>query len=187
MRGKIIENVTLMTQRLIGDIVNKGDICIDATVGNGHDTLFLSELVGEEGFVYGFDVQEQAIAMTKEKMGEKKNYQLFCDGHENMTAYISDPVDFVIFNLGYLPKADKRVTTMKTTTLLAVDAALKLLKTHGILWVVVYPGHDAGAEEAEALETYLSGFNQKAYSVMRIGFINQKNNPPFILGIEKKC
>jgi len=86
-----------------------------------------------------------------------------------------------------LPKADKTITTLKETTLQAIEASLRLLKTHGILWVVVYPGHEEGAEESDALNVYLKTLNQKDYSVMKSSFINQKNNPPYIMVIEKKC
>ncbi|MCH4888033.1 methyltransferase domain-containing protein [Acidaminobacter sp. JC074] len=187
MRGKIIENVTIMTKMMLQMVVKEGYRCIDATTGNGHDTKFLSDIVGPEGMVYGFDVQEQAIEMTKAQLEDRSNYKLICDGHQNMETYIDGPVDFVIFNLGYLPKADKTITTLKETTLEAIEASLRLLKTHGILWVVVYPGHDEGAEESEALDIYLKGLNQKDYSVMKSSFINQRNNPPYIMAIEKKC
>ncbi len=187
MRGKIIENVTIMTKMMLPMVINKGDTCVDATTGNGHDTKFLSDLVGSDGMVYGFDVQAQAIEMTREQLEDRANYKLICDGHQNMEKYIDVPVDFVIFNLGYLPKADKTITTLKETTLQAIEASLRLLKTHGILWVVVYPGHEEGAEESDALNVYLKTLNQKDYSVMKSSFINQKNNPPYIMVIEKKC
>ena len=186
MRGKHIENVTILTQMMLPQFVNPGYRCIDATTGNGHDTLFLSELIGKDGFVYGFDVQQLAIDATKEKLQGRENYQLICDGHEHMEQYILEPIDFVIFNLGYLPRADKNIKTHKTTTLLAIEAALRLLKCHGILWVVVYPGHEEGAEESEALKKYFASLEQKNYSVMTSKFVNQRNNPPYVIVVEKK-
>jgi len=186
MRGKIIENVTLLTKMMLKDIVKPGHVCVDATTGNGHDTLFLADLVGEKGYVYGFDIQQQAIDMTAEKLGNHSHVKLICDGHEKMREYIEGPVDFVIFNLGYLPKADKSITTQKDTTLFAIDAALSLLKCHGILWIVIYPGHEEGKEESSAVLDYVQTFNQKDYSVMKSEFINQRNNPPYIIAIEKK-
>lgn len=188
MRGKIIENVTLLSQWMLPNIVKPGMRCIDATAGNGHDTLFLSEMVKAEGYVYGFDIQEVAVNETK-KLLEKSpylNYEVILDSHANMQAYVKEAVDFVVFNLGYLPKADKNITTKKDTTLEAVDVALSLLKCHGILWLVVYPGHEAGKEESLALNEYLTSFNQKEYSVLKMAFMNQKNNPPYIWAIEKK-
>ena len=186
MRGKIIENVTILTKMMVKDIVTVGSTCIDATTGNGHDTLFLSELVGPTGQIYGFDIQAQAIETTREKLKGTDNVTLICDGHEKMETYVLDPVDFIIFNLGYLPKADKHITTKSSTTLQAIEASFRLLKCHGVLWVVVYPGHEEGAEESEALLDYVSNLEQKNYSVMRTSFLNQRNNPPYVIAIEKK-
>lgn len=186
MRGKIIENVTLLTKMILRDVVKEGYKCIDATVGNGHDTLTLSDIVGDQGHIYGFDVQEQALEMTKEKLEGRKNYSLFLMGHEHMKSVIEGPIDFIIFNLGYLPKADKSITTKKTTTLQAIESSLDLLKCHGVLWIAIYPGHDAGKEEADAIEDYVSDLEQKSYSVVKMSFMNQRNNPPYIIGVEKK-
>ncbi|MBN2795537.1 MAG: class I SAM-dependent methyltransferase [Clostridia bacterium] len=188
MRGKLIENVTLLSQWMLPNMIKPGMRCIDATAGNGYDTLFLSNQVGAHGFVYAFDIQEAAVEATEKLLEESPylNHKVILDSHALMTQYIHEPVDFVVFNLGYLPKADKSITTKKESTLVAIDEALKLLKCHGILWIVVYPGHEAGQEESEALSNYLSGFEQKNYSVLKMAFMNQKNNPPYIWAIEKK-
>jgi len=189
MRGKVLENVTLVSQLFMSQVVKAGAICIDATTGNGNDTLYLSNLVGETGKVFGFDVQAVAIENTREKLlleGQYDNCQLFLQGHENMAEYIHQPIDFIIFNLGYLPRADKAVKTKESTTLPAIDSALDLLKPFGILWLVIYPGHDEGAIESSAIQNYLSGLDQKKYCVMRSQFINQANTPPYMIGVEKK-
>lgn len=188
MRGKIIENVTLLSQLILPNIIKPGMRCIDATTGNGNDTLFLSERVGEHGFVYGFDIQQLAVDSTLERMQESQwqNYRIICDSHTEMERHVSEPVDFIVFNLGYLPRADKTIKTREETTLPAVNTALKLLRLHGILWLVVYPGHEEGMEESKALNDFLTGLNQKAYSVLKMAFMNQKNNPPYIWAIEKK-
>lgn len=188
MRGKTLENVMMITKMFLGQVVKEGDQCIDATTGNGHDTLNLCEIVGESGHVFGFDVQEVAIESTKAKLTSLafSNHTLICDGHEKMLTYIEGPIDFVIFNLGYLPRADKSIKTHKETTLPAIEAALTLLKPFGVLWVVVYPGHEEGYEEACLLNDYFSSLVQQYYSVMKLELINQKNNPPYILAVEKK-
>lgn len=186
MRGKIIENVTMITKKVLPMIIKEGFKCIDATIGNGHDTQLLSELVGETGFVYGFDIQETALKETAQRLTTPENVQLICDGHQLMEQYVKEPIDFVIFNLGYLPKADKSITTLKKTTLEAVQAALRLLKKHGLLWIVVYPGHPEGREESQGLEHFVSELNQHAYSVLKNVFINQQNHPPYVIAIEKK-
>ena len=186
MRGKIFENVTMLTKMILPNFIGPGMVCIDATTGNGHDTEFLADLVGPEGYVYGFDIQEEAIKSTKMRLSNRQNVDLICDGHQHMEEYVDRPVDFIIFNLGYLPKFDKTIKTRKTTTLQAIEASLRLLKVNGILWVVVYPGHDEGAEESHALIEYFATLPQKSYSVLKSAFVNQRNNPPYVFAIEKK-
>lgn len=188
MRGKIIENVTILSNWMLPQIIKKDMRCIDATVGNGHDTLFLSERIGANGFVYGFDVQSVAVESTLKRLEESphQNYKIICDGHEKMADYVEEAVDFIFFNLGYLPRADKMIKTNKVTTLKAIEAAMSLLKCHGILWVVVYPGHEEGQEESLVLEDFFKQLDQKSFSVLKMAFMNQKNNPPYIWAIEKK-
>ncbi len=189
MRGKTLENVVSLSKLFIDKVVKTGFVCVDATTGNGNDTLFLSELVGENGFVYGFDVQEVAVLNTIEKLeseGNYNNFKIITDGHENIKKYVKDNVDFIVFNLGYLPRADKNIKTNIKTTLPAIKEAMDVLKQFGILWIVLYPGHEDGMHESNALEEFFEGINQKEFSVMKMQFINQVNNPPYVLALEKK-
>ncbi|KGP70992.1 class I SAM-dependent methyltransferase [Pontibacillus yanchengensis] len=176
---------------LLEDSVHPGDVVLDGTAGNGHDTLFLSQLVGNNGEVLSFDIQEQAILSTEQKINENnvKNITLIQDSHDKLKNYIPEPstrLGGAIFNLGYLPGSDKSVVTKPDTTLTAIQDTLDLLKPQGLLVLVVYHGHPGGQDEKEALLKYLSKLEQKEYSVLRYGFVNQANNPPFILAIEKK-
>lgn len=189
MRGKTLENVVSLSKIFLEQVVKPGYVCVDATTGNGNDTLFLSEMVGENGFVYGFDVQKIAVESTLEKLCEETdyvNYKIINDGHQNMKEHIDKPVDFVIFNLGYLPRADKNIKTSKDTTLPAIKAAMDVLKQFGILWIVLYPGHEEGLEESNVLESFFREIKQSEFSVMKLQFINQVNNPPYVLALEKK-
>lgn len=188
MRGKTLENVMQLSKMMLSQVVKEGFKCIDATTGNGNDTLYLSELVGENGFVYGFDVQAVAVenTMTLLKEHGHSHYKIIHDGHEKILNYIDEKIDFIIFNLGYLPKADKSIKTKDDTTLQAIQASMKILKPFGILWIVVYPGHEEGKVESEVLESYFKTLNQKEFNVMKLEFINQVNNPPYILALEKK-
>lgn len=189
MRGKTLENVVSLSKLFLERVVKPGFVCVDATTGNGNDTLFLSQLAGENGFVYGFDVQQIAVDNTREKLeneSEFKNYKIIKDGHQNMKEHIDGPVDFVVFNLGYLPRADKNIKTNKDTTLPAIKAAMDVLKQFGILWIVLYPGHDEGLEESDILESFFKDIKQSEFSVMKMQFINQVNNPPYVLALEKK-
>ena len=56
---------TELTHLLISHIIKEGSRVVDATAGNGHDTFFLSNLVGETGKVFSYDIQEVAINNTK--------------------------------------------------------------------------------------------------------------------------
>ncbi|MGI5949664.1 tRNA (mnm(5)s(2)U34)-methyltransferase [Peptoniphilus sp.] len=162
-----------------------GKIAIDATVGNGHDTLKLLNTVGEEGFVYGFDIQEKAINNAKNLIGDKyKNYKLFLKSHDEID--IIDNCDLVIYNLGYMPGSSKEITTIASTTVKSMDKATKILNKGGIMIVVSYVGHKNSFEERKAVEEFLKSLNQKFYKVEKREFLNQINNPPIVYLIEKK-
>lgn len=168
--------------------IKTGDTVVDATMGNGNDTAFLCELVGEEGRVYAFDIQEDAISTTKERLTEL-NYEdraeLIYDGHENIDKYVSEKVKLIIFNLGYLPRGDRRVTTKSKTTIKSIKKSLDILDKHGIILLVIYPGHESGLQEKLAIEEFTRDLNQKEFSVLNMSFKNQINNPPEVLCIEK--
>ncbi|AYF54298.1 methyltransferase [Clostridium botulinum] len=166
-----------------------GDIAVDATMGNGNDTVFLAELVGDSGTVYSFDVQKEAIDNTRKKIIDNKiktNIQLIHDGHENIDKYINKDVKLVMFNLGYLPKAEHKITTKADTTLIAIKKSLNLIHKNGVVLVVIYHGHENGKLEKVAVEEFASTLNQKEYNVMKLEFINQVNNPPILIAIEKR-
>ena len=105
--------------------LKEGDVAVDFTMGNGHDTEFLSKTVGENGHVYAFDVQEMALASTKKHLSEvgcPENYTLILDSHHNVKKYVPTKIKAGMFNLGYLPGSDKSVTTMRETTLPACSS-----------------------------------------------------------------
>ena len=134
--------------------VASGDTVVDATMGNGHDTLFLCELVGQGGRVYAFDVQEDAVSRTRDRLREAgllQRARLFRLGHEHMAEQVQGLVSAVVFNLGWLPGGDHTVTTRTASTRQAVLAALELLKPGGIVTICAYPGHPEGEKELEML------------------------------------
>lgn len=189
MRGKVLKGATHIVNYLLPNWVHKGNIVIDATCGNGHDTLTLAQLVGESGKVYGFDIQKQALETTQNKLDQhacSTPVSLILDSHEHMQQHVSESVDFVIFNLGYLPRADKSITTRVESTLKAMNHGLELLKKHGIMVVVIYPGHAEGFREKQAILEYIQNIEQQKIDVMKIDFVNQKNNPPIVIAMEKK-
>ena len=166
-----------------------GARAIDATMGNGHDTQWLCELAGENGRVYAFDVQEEAVERTHERLrsaGLEERAVLFCAGHERMEKYVPEHVDAIVFNLGWLPGAEHGVTTQTNTTLQAVAAALELLKEDGLMTICIYPGHAEGARELEALLKWASELDDKRYDALIKTYLNQPNDPPRMLAVRKK-
>jgi len=164
-------SLTTQAHQCIKQHLNIGDIAIDATIGNGHDTLFLSSQVGSEGQVFGFDVQAQAIEATQEKLEYEKvakNTQLFHISHSEMKQHI--PVSFhgkikaVMFNLGYLPGSDKTVITQASSTLSALNQSLQLLADKGIITVAAYPGHAGGDTESNLISQWCEQLKPEQYS-----------------------
>lgn len=168
--------------------LKKGDIAADFTMGNGHDTLFLSQTVGENGFVYAFDIQPSALESTEKRLLENNapsNYKLICDSHHNAKEYIKTPIKAGMFNLGYLPGGDKSITTKRETTLKAIESAIELLDKDGILLIAVYPGHEEGEIEGELINEMLSRFDRREYCCAKFRIINSPTSSYFYI-IESK-
>jgi ubiquinone/menaquinone biosynthesis C-methylase UbiE len=188
MDYKYFKNAVEITKMIMDSTVCPGSIVIDCTVGTGNDTIKLAKLVGKYGKVYGFDIQSSAINLTREKLKNQNLLDrvfLINDGHENITNYVSEKVNFVVFNLGYLPGGNHNIITKAETTIIGIKESLNVLMPGGILLVTCYVGHEGGLEEMEKVEGYLSNLNQKEYSTLKFKFINQINNPPILYGVEK--
>ena len=174
---------------LIEGALAPGGRAVDATLGNGHDALWLCGLVGETGRVYGFDVQREAVERSRARLAEAcvaDRAELILDGHEHMDAHIApESVDAMMFNLGWLPGAAHGVTTRTETTLQAVHAALDVLKEDGVMTVCVYPGHEEGARERDALLSWARGLDERSYDVMLRAYLNQSGDPPLMIAIKK--
>ncbi len=168
--------------------LKEGDIAVDFTMGNGHDTEFLSKTVGPLGHVFAFDVQEMALASTSEHLraaGCPDNCTLILDSHHNVKKYVDVPIKAGMFNLGYLPGSDKTVTTMRSTTLPAIEAAIDLMDRDAIILVAVYPGHAEGEAEGRMICEYLSSLSRHKVCATRINILNSPTSPFFIV-IENK-
>ncbi|MGN7478004.1 class I SAM-dependent methyltransferase [Solibacillus silvestris] len=184
----MIERVIQYAQTLLKRAVSEGDITVDATAGNGHDTLFLANLVGDDGYVYAFDIQKQAVDATLHRLLDnalEHRAIVLKDGHENVTKYINKQVAAAIFNLGYLPGSNHEIVTKPNTTIQAIESLLNLLKVGGIIVLVVYHGHEGGKDERDEVIRYVSNLPQKYVHVLRYEFMNQKNDPPFLIALEK--
>ena len=168
--------------------IQAGDSVVDATMGNGKDTLFLCGLVGESGHVYAFDVQEEAVARTRERVadaGYADRTTLLLAGHETMAVHVPSGIQAVMFNLGWLPGAEHVVTTKTDTTIEAVRAAVSLIAPGGIVTICVYPGHDEGARELSALLEYARLLNVREYNVAHHCFLNASSQTPQLILIQR--
>jgi predicted methyltransferase len=165
-------------------VLKAGEVAVDATAGNGWDTLFLARQVGPEGRVYAFDLQQRSLDCTSALLA-RENLQarvlLFQAGHEQMAAYIDGKVSVVMFNLGYLPGGDRVVVTKKETTLTAVQAALNLIRAGGLLTITAYPGHPEGKAEQAALIKFSEKLSSREYTVLQIKYLNRVKDPPALL------
>ena len=162
-----------------------GASAVDCTMGNGHDTAFLSHSVGEKGHVWAFGIQQSALDSTAKRLAEENcpaNCTLILDSHANLADHVTQPVNAVVFNLGYLPGSGrKQLTTMRSTTLPAVERALAMLGEDAVLLVAVYPGHPEGAAEGEELGRYFSSLSRFRYSIAQFRMLNSPESPFFIV------
>lgn len=173
---------TALAQELLRPVIRPGDRVIDATAGNGHDTVFLAECVGPLGKVQAFDVQEAALVSARERVGEMEWVEFFHESHARMADHAAaDSVAVVMFNLGYLPGENHQLTTESSETLAALEIAARLLKPGGVLSVICYPGHPAGAAEAVAVEAWMSALTARGWRVARYGAIGTRRAAPFLL------
>ncbi|NLY80008.1 MAG: methyltransferase domain-containing protein [Lysinibacillus sp.] len=184
----MLERVLPYAKTLLSQVISEGDIAVDGTAGNGHDTLFLAQLVGDKGQVYAFDIQQQAVEATRNRLKEhglEHRAHVILDGHEKLSQYVEGEIAGAIFNLGYLPGGNHEIVTKGETTISAIRQLLDKLKIGGIIVLVIYHCHEGGKEEKDAVIQYVSELPQKYVHVLRYEFINQKNNPPFIIALEK--
>ena len=175
-------------KKFILEHLKEGDIAVDFTMGNGHDTEFLSKTVGESGHVYAFDIQESAVESTRKNLeasGCPNNYTLIHDSHHNVKNYVKEPIKAGMFNLGYLPGGDKSITTMRATTLPAIEAAIDLLGKDAILLIAVYPGHPEGDAEGKEITEYLSTLSRFKVCCTKVQIVNSATSPYFMM-IETK-
>ncbi len=180
--------ITEYVHQLIEPRTKAGDLAIDATMGNGHDTVFLANLVGETGHVYAYDIQRQAVESTErrlEKEGLLHRVTLRQCSHDQME-HEENSISVMVFNLGYLPGSDHTLTTEARTTLAALERATKLIRVGGLIVVTVYWGHDQGKEEKLKVEEYVEQLPYPEYMVLKYQYVNPKNQPPFVLAIEKR-
>ena len=175
-------------RQLLRDTIIPGETVVDATAGNGNDTEFLAQHVGDSGHVFAFDIQQAALDATGIRLGElNERVTLVLDSHENVKQYIKRQIGGAVFNLGYLPHSeDLTIVTTPDSTIKAIDIMLGMLKKGGIIAISVYDGHEGGSEERDALLDYVKNLHQADVHVIRYELVNQRNHPPFLIALEKK-
>ena len=182
-----------IAHNLIRDVLHPGALVIDATVGNGHDTLFLAEQIGPSGWIYGFDIQQAAIDSTREKFQQAhipESLTLIHASHADMDEKIPrqhcGKISVIMFNLGYLPGGNKRIITQTDSTLLALNSASRLLKTEGLITILAYPGHVDGDQETEQVKNWCEQLNPDQFNVRTIYGTEQKESAPRLFVVSKR-
>lgn len=182
-------HVSQINKVLLSQSLSVGDIVVDATLGNGSDALTLLTLIGITGHLYGFDIQAEAIDITKKRLCQSgfENVTYIIDSHANMEKYLNPAIiKGFVFNLGYLPKGEKQITTKWESTQEAIRQAMELVVPEGFISIMTYPGHENGKVEDEMLNQWLSELPQKEFQVSHMRFINQANQPPKLYWITKR-
>ncbi len=183
-----IANALTMARHLLKDRLVTARTVVDATAGNGHDTLFLAANSPGDAVVWAFDLQPEALEATGRRLAEQGlsgKCRLICDCHRRVADHVDGPVDAAMFNLGYRPGGDHRFTTVAETTVAALGAITRLLAPGGIVTIVAYPGHDAGEEENTAVADFLATLPQAAFTAAAWRMLNQRNRPPILYIIGK--
>ena len=158
--------ITYWCHEIIRSQAEEGGYYIDATMGKGNDTLFLCELAGEKGKVLAFDIQQEALDVTKELLKES--------------------ADVICFNFGYLPGGDHNLATTYRTSIEAIGKGLGILKHGGMMSLCIYSGGDTGFEEKEKILEYVKALPGKEYTVIVNEYYNRKNCPPMPVFIFKE-
>ncbi|MEF2243539.1 class I SAM-dependent methyltransferase [Paenibacillus sp. IITD108] len=188
-------SVLSTAHKWIAERAGSGDIVIDATAGGGVDTLALAQLVGANGTVYAFDIQQEALDRTAKRLEPFIEQQhitrpkLVLDSHSSMADYIPHiehgKIAAIMFNLGYLPGGNETVITEPASTIAALQASLQLLRRGGIITCMLYPGHEGGLEEAQAVESWAAALpTDQAQAVIYRQL--QRANSPYLIAIERR-
>ena len=181
-------NTLSMVHRFLEQSVKPGSFCIDATAGKGRDTALLCRLAGEMGRVLAFDIQQAAVDQTKALLAaEGLTAEVIRDSHANMERYaVAETVDCVVFNFGRLPGGDPSIFTRSDTSVAALEAALRLLKSGGVIAIALDYGGANGYGERDAVMTWLETLDDRKFSVLRCDWANRRNDPPMPIFIWKE-
>lgn len=149
-------------------VLRGNDIVVDATLGNGYDTLHLLKNFSIKK-IFCFDIQKQALENTEKLLEENAvnntPIEYIQDCHSKLDTFVKTPVSLMVYNLGYLPTGDKSLTTKTDTTLISLEKAVTLIKPGGLISVTCYPGHPEGKRELEEITSLVETLDQKNFSI----------------------
>jgi hypothetical protein len=195
MCAVIMQRISLVeiAHQRVAEVLTPGGIAIDATLGNGYDSVFLAGCVGQTGQVYGFDIQQQALNNTRQRLQEaglEECAHLFLACHSLLLDFLPvakrGQIQAIMFNLGYLPGADKTVITQEQTTVKALAAATELLAAPGVLTILAYPGHQGGEQELNAVNDFCTYLSQRSgFRVEIIYSTYQTPKAPLLIVVNK--
>lgn len=185
------KKATEVAHSVWGRIIQEGDALVDATCGNGYDTLAMVKMIADmsnTGRVYAMDIQQEALENTSSLLEESlnpdeaKHVELFTICHSKMEEIIPKgaPVRLVAFNLGYLPGGDKTIITKSNTTLQALEASKRILIPGGLISTLVYIGHPGGREEFETVEAFASGLSVEDWICCKLQMLNRPLAPVLV-------
>jgi len=170
-------------------LLQPGSWVIDATCGNGYDTLFLATILSsfdKEFGVIAIDLQETAIdntrALLQKELPSISSIHFFHQSHESFPLLASEnSISLIAYNLGYLPGGDKQKTTLTSSTLTSLSAAEHLIAPGGVISISCYPGHEEGKKEEEALLSHLKQLPQNEWHITHHYSVNRHQSPTLIL------
>ncbi len=178
-----------LSHLLICKALESAKVIVDATAGNGSDTLFLAKYAPKDSLIYAFDIQQAALDETGLKLEQagfgRTRAVLIHDSHEKIDEYISSKIDLAMFNLGYLPGGDHALTTHTESTIAALKKVLEKLSVNGHIALAVYPGHAEGRREAAAVKSFAEALSKKYYTAGWYEMVNHGTNAPALCWIEK--
>lgn len=179
-------------QQNLAEVIQEGDMAIDATVGNGHDVLFLAKAVGSTGHVLGLDIQADAIENARARLQQENLHprvELLMQDHADLDRCMPETmkhrIKAVMFNLGYLPGSDKSVITHRESTLQALDAVLSHLVPGGVISIIAYRGHSGGQDESRAVSDWSSRLDKANYTVQFINAQTVSDTAPMLVIVRR--
>lgn len=177
-------NINSYLHSIVLQHIKPTDLCLDATCGNGYDTVFLAQ---HAAFVHAIDIQEMAIQNTLQQLQSNhiKNVSLYHNSHDQLhTLFPNMQFNIIMYNLGYLPNSDHTIKTTPSTTLSSLQQAINLLAPKGIITITLYTKHEGGFEESQAIETYLRELDKKEYTIIKSTYLNRAHSP-YVIIIQK--